>query len=59
MEESIRNGQMSLQNFLGRINVLYIDEEDVRRRDPEGRSFVNINTLEDYQKETGGKECLG
>jgi molybdopterin-guanine dinucleotide biosynthesis protein A len=58
MEDSIRKGERSLQAFLGKINVLYVDEEEVRRRDPEGKSFVNINTLEDYQKETGGKACL-
>jgi molybdopterin-guanine dinucleotide biosynthesis protein A len=59
MGESIRDGQMSLQSFLGKINVHFVGEEAVRRRDPEGRSFVNINTLEDYQRETGGTECLG
>jgi molybdenum cofactor guanylyltransferase len=59
MEESLRKGERSLQAFLGKIDVLYVDEKEVRRRDPEGKSFVNINTLEDYQKETGGKVCLG
>jgi molybdenum cofactor guanylyltransferase len=58
MASSIRDGNRSLQDFLGRIKVLYIDEEEVRQMDPEGKSFVNINTLEDYQKETGGKACL-
>jgi molybdopterin-guanine dinucleotide biosynthesis protein A len=59
LEDSIGKGERSLQNFLKNIDVLYIDEEEVRRRDPEGKSFVNINTLEDYQRETGGKACLG
>jgi hypothetical protein len=39
------------------INVLYIHEDVVRSLDPEGRSFVNINTVKDYQRE-GGKLCL-
>ncbi len=55
MEESILKGEGGLQEFLGRVDVRYVAENDVRRRDPEGASFVNINTLEDYQRETGGK----
>lgn len=58
MAGSISRGERSLQNFLGNIDVLYINENEVRKRDPEGKSFVNINTLEDYQRETGGTECL-
>jgi len=58
MEDSIRKGEKSLRAFLGKIDVRYVEEEEVRRMDPEGKSFVNINTLEDYQKETGGKACL-
>lgn len=59
MEDCIRKGDVGLQKILAKIDVLYIQEEEVRRRDPEGKSFVNINTLEEYQKETGGKACLG
>jgi molybdopterin-guanine dinucleotide biosynthesis protein A len=58
MEGSIKSGKRSLHEFLRRINVLYVSEEEVRRRDPEGKSFVNINTVEDFQKETGGRTCL-
>jgi len=57
MEESIRNGRKSIRDFLKGINVLYIEEREVRSIDMEGRSFVNINTMEDYQRE-GGKTCL-
>jgi molybdopterin-guanine dinucleotide biosynthesis protein A len=48
MEQSIKNGERSLKRFLRRINVLYVEEKDVRAIDPEGRSFVNINTIDDY-----------
>jgi molybdopterin-guanine dinucleotide biosynthesis protein A len=58
MMDSIRKGQGSVQDFLRKIDVLYIDEDEIQKRDPEGKSFVNINTLEDYQRETGGKACL-
>lgn len=48
MEQSIKNGERSLRRFLCGIDVLYIEEKDVRAIDPEGRSFVNINTIDDY-----------
>lgn len=58
MEEIIKQGKRSLRQFLHKMNVLYIEEEEVRSIDMEGRSFVNINTREDFQKEIGGKICL-
>jgi molybdopterin-guanine dinucleotide biosynthesis protein A len=58
MEQRIRSGKKSLLDFLKTINVCYINEEEVRSIDPEGRSFVNINTFKDYQRE-GGAICLG
>jgi molybdopterin-guanine dinucleotide biosynthesis protein A len=58
MEQRIRSGKKSLRDFLKTINVRYINEEEVRSIDPEGRSFVNINTFKDYQRE-GGAICLG
>jgi molybdopterin-guanine dinucleotide biosynthesis protein A len=58
MERTIRDGKKSLIDFLKTIDVRYINEEEVRSIDPEGRSFVNINTFKDYQRE-GGAICLG
>jgi len=48
MEQSIKNGERSLIRFLHKIDVLYIDEKEIKAIDPEGRSFVNINTIDDY-----------
>jgi molybdopterin-guanine dinucleotide biosynthesis protein A len=48
LEEAIRQGKRSLREFLQEIEVLYIEEEVVRSIDREGRSFVNINTMDDY-----------
>jgi molybdenum cofactor guanylyltransferase len=58
MEMSIKAGRRSLRDFLKGIAVYYISEDEVRNIDREGRSFVNINTIEDYKRE-GGKSCLG
>jgi molybdopterin-guanine dinucleotide biosynthesis protein A len=57
MEESIRRGDRGLIDFLGGRNVLYVEEKEVRNIDAEGKSFVNINTIDDVKRE-GGKICL-
>jgi molybdopterin-guanine dinucleotide biosynthesis protein A len=54
MEDAIKKGNRSLREFLKRLDVIYIGEEEVRAIDPEGKSFVNINTLEDYEKAIKG-----
>lgn len=50
IENSISEGNRGLRKFLKGINVRYINENEVRSLDPEGRSFVNINTLEEYKR---------
>jgi molybdenum cofactor guanylyltransferase len=57
MEWSIKAGMRSLRDFLKEITVYYIGEDEVRSIDREARSFVNINTVEDYKRE-GGQSCL-
>jgi molybdopterin-guanine dinucleotide biosynthesis protein A len=58
MEESLKNRKRSLRDFLRQIHVLYLSEEEVKTKDPEGKSFVNINTMEDFEREIGGRVCL-
>ena len=50
IEERLNKGLKRLKDLLTEINVFYIKEEEVRQIDPEGRSFLNINTMEDYEK---------
>lgn len=57
VEESLKAGQKGLYVFLQNINTVYIEEQEIRDIDPDGLSFVNINTLEDYEQ-IGGKRCL-
>ena len=57
METMVRTGKRGLISMLSNMNVRYISYEEVKVMDPEGRSFVNINTLEDYER-IGGKTCL-
>jgi len=50
IEERLDKGLRGLREMLTELKVLYIKEEEVREIDPQGRSFTNINTMEDYEK---------
>jgi len=54
MEDEIKKGNRSLREFIKKLDVLYIAEEKVKAIDPEGKSFVNINTSEDYEEAMKG-----
>lgn len=56
-EESLKDGEKGLYAFLRKANTSYIEDYKIKDIDPEGISFVNINTLEDYER-IGGKICL-
>lgn len=58
MEERIKFKKRGMMDLLNDINVHFIKEEDILKVDPEGRSFVNINTMEELKKVTGGQKCL-
>jgi molybdopterin-guanine dinucleotide biosynthesis protein A len=58
LESMIRNGQRSIIGMLKALRVRPITDDEVKGVDAAGRSFVNINTVEDYKK-IGGKVCLG
>lgn len=49
IEDAIIAGRTSLIPFLRGVNTFFIPEAEVRGIDPEGRSFTNINTVEDYE----------
>jgi len=57
MEERVKGGDRSVQRFLRTVRVRFVTEDEVRKYDPEGRTFVSINTPEDYRRETGGDIC--
>jgi len=50
MEEMLSGGERAMTGLLERIDVRYIDEDAVRKIDNEGKSFININTVEDLKK---------
>lgn len=53
MLTALNSGDFSMTGLLRRIKARFITEEDVRRADPEGRSFININTPEDFAQAFG------
>jgi molybdopterin-guanine dinucleotide biosynthesis protein A len=53
MEKHILSGRTGLRDFLENADVKYVPEELVKRADPEGESFININTPGDYEKARG------
>lgn len=49
LEEGILQGKASMKRFLDEIRTNFIEESDIMAVD-DGRTFVNINTMEDYEK---------
>lgn len=56
-EKNMERGERSLMEILTDLCVRYVTDEEVKGVDPAGESFVNINTMEDYER-IGGKTCL-
>jgi molybdopterin-guanine dinucleotide biosynthesis protein A len=48
--------ELQVVRFFPSVKMAYLDEEEIRRLDPEGLSFFNINTPEDMAK---AMEILG
>ncbi|GER94169.1 molybdenum cofactor guanylyltransferase [hot springs metagenome] len=53
-EDCILEGKTSMKRILSEINTHFISESDIMTVDYDGRSFVNINTIEDYEKAVTG-----
>ena len=50
VKEMIRMGKRRMISFFDKVSVIYIEEETVIQLDPDGRSFVNVNTKEDLER---------
>jgi molybdopterin-guanine dinucleotide biosynthesis protein A len=51
IENRIRQDQLRIRGLFGDARVLYVPEEDIDRYDPSRRSFINLNTPQEYYKE--------
>ncbi|MDH4232007.1 MAG: molybdenum cofactor guanylyltransferase [Nitrospirota bacterium] len=54
IEEGMFFKSRAMKDLLNAVDVYYIDEQEVLKVDPEGKSFTNINTWEDLRQITGG-----
>lgn len=50
MEESLTQGRVKMQEFLGLISAKAVPEEKLKELDPALRCFTNLNTLEDLER---------
>ncbi|MCX6345423.1 MAG: molybdenum cofactor guanylyltransferase [Armatimonadetes bacterium] len=48
IESSIAAGRLRMRDALDRLDVLYIPEKELKKHNPDMRSFINVNTPEDY-----------
>jgi len=49
VEQAIRAGRRRIVAFFDQVRVRYVSPEEVRRIDPDLRSFRNVNTLEEWR----------
>jgi molybdopterin-guanine dinucleotide biosynthesis protein A len=43
-------GRLKIIGFFGDVRVRYVERDDVARFDPTFRSFLNINTPDDWER---------
>jgi len=58
-ETSIGARELSMRSFLDRIDTVHVLETELSEFDPDLRSFLNINTPEDYEKALTTLDKLG
>ncbi len=52
IEDHIKKGQQRIQNIFPGLRVRYLTEKEIDRFDPLRRSFINLNTPEEYKEAT-------
>jgi molybdopterin-guanine dinucleotide biosynthesis protein A len=48
LEQQLRSGELRPVSLFDKVKTRIVDEEEVRRFDPEGASFINLNTPAEY-----------
>lgn len=51
----LQKGNLKITNLLKRVRVKIVSEDEIKALDPEGLSFVNINTPHDYERFKNGQ----
>ena len=50
IQKQIEQGNLKIRDFLPRVRVRYVEEEEINRFDPQHLSFFNINTQADLKR---------
>lgn len=50
LEEQLANGELRLVDLFDKVRTCRVDEDEIRRFDPEGDSFFNMNRPGDYSE---------
>lgn len=58
MLKRIELDKASMRDMLDLLDIKSIGDDELKQVDPEGESFININTLDDYNKSFGPPEDL-
>lgn len=45
MRAAVEGGRRQVAALLAAVRVVYVERDEIRRHDPDGRSFLNINTV--------------
>lgn len=53
IRHNLEAGQLKITSFFGRVSLKFIDREVISQFDPDGRSFVNVNTPDELRNEAG------
>lgn len=48
LESQVARGELRLVDLFARVRTLRVEEAEIRRFDPDGASFFNVNSPEDY-----------
>ena len=49
IENQISNNKLKVLAITSHLKTKYIQEKELKKIDPEGKSFFNVNTLEDLE----------
>jgi len=56
VERALARGERRIISFYHEVKVRYVERAEIARFDPQGLSFFNINTAEDWER---ARACLG
>jgi len=56
VERALAHGKRRIISFYPKVSVRYVEQAEITRFDPQGLSFFNVNTLEDWER---ARACFG